>query len=171
MGGTLRRRIICCWSSLRAKTVSLPVQSLCSWIQNTVNAFGTITKKTLTWLWQAGALSGTQDTGHSMTFQETQEQPGQGTVIDGRLRLRGSEKTATVSLEVSNTEHGRETEWCLPAHCQNSRCRHILCIPGITCWHFPFTPKPFQGSPSVSGNDGWELHFLGSCVSKVPAMV
>ena len=40
MGGTLWRRIICCWSILRAKTVSIPVQSLCSWIQNIVNAFG-----------------------------------------------------------------------------------------------------------------------------------
>lgn len=40
MGGTLWRKIICCWSILRAKTVSFPVQSLCSWIQNIVNAFG-----------------------------------------------------------------------------------------------------------------------------------
>lgn len=32
-------------------------------------------------------------------------------------------------------------------------------------------PAPSVRSQCVSGNEGWELHFLGSCVSKVPAMV
>lgn len=168
MGSTLRRRIICCWSSLRAKTVSLPVQSLCSWIQNTVNAFGMITKKTLTWLWQAGALSETRDI--PWLQQETQEQPGQGTDWwqAQTQRLREDSHSFPGGVKYRARKGNRMVPSSpLPELQMQAHPLHT----GHYLLALSFYSQPLQGSPSVSGNDGWELHFLGSCVSKVPAMV
>lgn len=164
MGGTLRRRIICCWSILRAKTVSLPVQSLCSWIQNTVHAFGMITKKTLTSLWQAGALSVTGD------GPWVQQRPKSSQVripIDGRLRLRGSKEDSHSFPGGVNygTWKGNRLEPSSPllkfqmqAHLLHTG--HYLSLASL--------PTPSMLSQCLRE---WWLHFLCSYVSMVPAMV
>lgn len=147
MGGTLWRRILCCWGILRAELS--PFQSkVCVVGSKTLwMHLAWITKKTLTLLWGAGALSVRDDI--PWVQPETQQWSGKDPnwlqAHSQKLQRRGPQSPGSVNYEAWKGNRMEPSSPFLEFEIQ----AHRLCAGHLvgTC----IIPSPFYALPVTQG--------------------